>query len=151
MGGGAAIAAALGGDAGAMAASRAATAGVTEALGGIASGFDATTGFAAATGAACARVTGFAETVTVVTGFGAIGAASATAASAGDFVRATWKRLDNSADTWATLRGRPSLSKKIERLARAALGKTAAAATSGLCSDWPISFAAPLAPRKCAM
>jgi hypothetical protein len=76
MGGGAAIAAALGGDAGAMAASRAATAGVTEALGGIASGFDATTGFAAATGAACARVTGFAETVTVVTGFGAIGAAS---------------------------------------------------------------------------
>src|SRR5436190_14381103 len=104
-----------------MAASRPATEGGTDDACGIASGFVATTGLVtvvavAATGAATATLVG-------ATG-AALDVPCASATAAGCFASATWKRLESVADTSATLRGRPSLSKKIERLARAALGKT---------------------------
>ena len=115
-----------------MAASLVATAGIMDAAGGIASGLAVTTGLATASGAACATVIGR------VGAAGATGAACATAigaTGAGIFVRATWNRPDNSAETSATLRGRPSLLKKTERLARMFQDRVAAAIDSNVNAD----------------
>src|SRR4051812_40753009 len=96
--------------AGMMAASRPATEGGTEDACGIASGFVAATALVAAL---AVRATGAAATGLVA----ATGAACASATASGCLASATLKRLESVADTSATLRGRPSLSKKIERLA----------------------------------